>query len=256
VKPAREEVGRPLGGGNMNVVRREGDTVVRQAGAWTPTVHRYLDYLHLAGIDWVPRPITIMPDARGEPGQERLSYVAGDVPAYPLPGWVWSEEVLVEGAQRLRRLHDASIGFAADGATWQSPVKLPSEVVCHNDFAPHNLVFLHGRMVGAIDFDFCSPGPRLWDIAYFATRTVPLGANPPANAPGMDQARRRVQLILDAYGDGPVIDWDDVVRVSVIRLHDLAGLSRQKAWELRKPHLLAEAEAYDNDGHYLAALRR
>jgi len=178
MKPAGEEVGRPLGGGNMNVVHREGDTVVRHAGRWTPTVHRYLDYLHLAGIDWVPRPIAIMPDARGEPGQERLSYVAGDVPTYPLPDWVWSDEILIEGAQRLRRLHDASVGFASDGATWQSPVKLPSEVVCHNDFAPHNLVFHHGLLVGAIDFDFCSPGPRLWDIAYFATRAVPLGANP------------------------------------------------------------------------------
>jgi len=71
----------------------------------------------------------------------------------------------------------------------------------------------------------------------------------------MDQARGRVQLILDAYGHWPVIDWDDIVRVAVIRLHDLAGFSRQKAGELHKPHLLLEADAYDNDGHYLAALR-
>lgn len=169
---------------------------------------------------------------------------------------MWSDEVLIEGAQRLRRLHDASVGFASDGAAWQSPVKLPSEVVCHNDFAPHNLAFDHGRMVGAIDFDFCSPGPRLWDIAYFATRAVPLGANPPENAPGKDQARRRVRLTLDAYGEGPIIGWDDVVRVSIVRLHDLAALSRQKAGDLHKPHLLTDAEAYDDDGRYLAALRR
>ncbi len=240
----------------MNVVYREGDTVVRDAGPWTPTVHRYLDYLHLAGIDWVPRPIEVTLGAGGDPERERLTYIPGDVPVYPLPDWVWSDEVLREGAQRLRRLHDASVGFASDDAIWQSPAKIPAEVVCHNDFSPHNLVFRDGRMVGAIDFDFCSPGPRLWDIAYFATRTVPLGADPAENTPGMDQARRRVQLILDAYGDGRVIGWDDVVRVAVIRLHDLADLSRQKAEELHNPHLLDEARAYDSDGHYLAALRR
>lgn len=246
----------PLGGGNMNVVYREGDTVVRGAGPWTPTVHRYLDYLRLAGIDWVPRPIELMLDTRGEPERERLSYLPGDVPAYPLPEWVWSDDVLRDGAQRLRRLHDASIGFASDGAVWQSPVKIPAEVVCHNDFSPHNLVFREGRIVGAIDFDFCSPGPRLWDIAYYATRIVPLGAVPAEGAPGMGQARRRVELILDAYGDGTLISFDDVVRVAVIRLHDLADLSRHKAEQLRKPHLLHEAQLYDRDGHYLATLPR
>ncbi len=243
-----------LGGGNMNDVYLEGDTVVRNAGPWTPTVHRYLEYLRLAGIDWIPRPIEVMPQARGGPERERLSYVRGDVPAYPLPDWVFSDEVLVEGAQRLRRLHDASVGFASDGAVWQSPAKIPAEVVCHNDFAPHNLVFRDGRIVGAIDFDFCSPGPRLWDIAYFATRAVPLGTDPPANAPGADQVRRRVQLILDAYG-APSTSFDDVLRVAVIRLHDLADLSRRKADELGRPHLREDAHAYDRDGHYLAALR-
>ena len=119
--------------------------------------------------------------------------------------WVWADQVLVEGAQHLRRLHDASIGFGRDGAVWQAPAKIPVEVVCHNDFSPHNLAFHDGRIVGAIDFDYCSPGPRLWDIAYFATRIVPLTATPPQNAPGMGDSRRRVQTILDAYGGGHIM---------------------------------------------------
>ncbi len=41
----------PLGGGSMNAAFREGDTVVRDARPWTPTVHRHL---RLAGLDWVP----------------------------------------------------------------------------------------------------------------------------------------------------------------------------------------------------------
>lgn len=234
-------------GGNMNVVERSGDTVLRQAGPWTTTVHRYLDYLRMAGVTWAPRPIAI----EGE--RERLSFIAGDVPVYPLPDWVWQETVLTDGARRLRRLHDASIGFPLDDAVWQSRTKVPSEVICHNDFAPHNLAFVGGDLVGAIDFDMCSPGPRLWDIAYFATRAVPLTGETPANAPGMEQARHRVALILDAYGSDAT--WDDVIRVAVIRLHDLAEISRQKAVELAKPHLADEADFYERDAVFLAALR-
>jgi hypothetical protein len=63
-------------------------------GEATPTVHRFLDYLHLAGIDWVPKPVEVSLDATGQRGQERLSYLDGDVPAYPLPQWVWRDEVL------------------------------------------------------------------------------------------------------------------------------------------------------------------
>ena len=244
-----------LGGGNMNTVFRQDDTVLRNAGPWTPTVHRLLDYLHLAGIDWVPRPVEVSLDAAGQRGHERLSYLEGDVPAYPFPEWVWSDEVLCDGAQRLRRLHDASIGFPADGAIWQAPVKIPAEVICHNDFSPHNLVFEDGRIVGAIDFDFCSPGPRLWDIAYFATRIVPLTAETPPSAPEMDHAQRRVQLILDAYGSDAGTTFDNVIRVAIIRLHDLAHLSRSKANELHNPTLLDDADAYDRDGHFLTALR-
>jgi hypothetical protein len=240
----------------MNMVFREGNTVVRNAGPWTPTVHRYLRYLDVAGIDWVPRPVGINVGADGAPEKERLSYIDGDVPTYPLPDWVWAHEILHDGAQRLRPLHDASMGFGSEGAIWQSPAKVPAEVVCHNDYSPHNLVFCNGRVVGAIDFDFCAPGPRIWDIAYFATRIVPLTADPPSNAPGMDEARRRVQVILDGYGNGHFMTWEDVLRVAIIRLHDLANLSRRKAEELSKPDLVDEAISYDNDGRYLATLRR
>lgn len=240
----------------MNTVVRDGDTVVRIAGPWTTTVHRYLEYLHVAGIDWVPRPVEASFGADGHPERERLTYLHGDVPAYPLPSWVWADHVLSDGAQRLRRLHDASVGFSSDGCTWQSPAKIPAEVVCHNDFAPHNLVFREGRITAAIDFDFCSPGPRVWDIAYFATRAVPLTAESPEGAPGMDQARRRIEVILDAYGSNQTTIVDDVVRVAIIRLHDLAEMSRRKAEELNKPGLTADAAIYDRDGHYLATMWR
>jgi hypothetical protein len=235
-----------LAGGNMNAVERRGDTVLRNGGPWTPTVHRYLDYLVVAGVSWAPRPIGI----DGE--REQLTFIAGDVPLYPLPEYVWRTSVLQDGARRLRQLHDASIGFALDGAVWQSRAKIPAEVICHNDFAPHNLAFTDGAIVGAIDFDMCSPGPRLWDIAYFATRAVPLTAVTPAGAPGMDEARSRVEIILNAYGSDAT--WDDVLRLAIIRLHDLASMSIEKAAELGKPELLDDAAQYTRDAHFLRDL--
>jgi Ser/Thr protein kinase RdoA (MazF antagonist) len=106
--------------------------------------------------------------------------------------------------------------------------------------------------VGAIDFDMCSPGPRIWDIAYFATRIVPLTSGTLPNAPGMEHARRRVELILDAYGSDAT--WSDVLRVAVIRLHDLADISRKKAVELAKPDLADHAEMYERDARFLAGI--
>jgi len=177
-------------------------------------VHRYLDYVAVAGVDWAPRPLGIEGD------RERLSFIDGEVPVYPLPDLVWADAVLEQRGRLLRQLHDASIGFPTDGAVWQSPAKIAAEVICHNDFAPHNLAFTDGAIVGAIDFDMCSPGPPLWDLAYFATRAVPLTASTPSNAPGMEDARRRVDLILRAYGSDA--RWGDVLRVAIIRLQDLA----------------------------------
>lgn len=236
-----------LPGGNMNAVYRDGNTVTRQAGEWTPTVHRYLRYLARAGVEQIPVPI----GTEGE--RERLRYVEGDVPVYPLPEWVWSQELLRDGALKLREIHDASVGFSLDGALWQSPSKVPAEVICHNDFSPHNFTFTGGKLSGVIDFDMCSPGPRLWDLAYFATRAVPLTGSTPTNAPDFSQARRRTQVILDAYGSAA--SWDDLLRVAVIRLWDLADFSRVKAVELQNTDLLADADYYENDARFLTAVR-
>jgi hypothetical protein len=233
-------------GGNMNAVRRVGATVVRTAGVWTPTIHRYLRHLAAAGIHWIPRPVSIGRD------HEVLSFVEGEVPLYPLPDWVWTDDALADAARHLRLLHDASAGFDTEGAIWRVPAHSPVEVICHNDFAPHNLAFEAGRVVGVIDFDTCSPGPRIWDIAYLATRMVPLTAEPPAGAPAQDRSRDRVQLLLDAYGCDA--DWAEVLRVAIIRLHDLSAFTVRMAAESAKPQLLMDAAGYDRDATHLEEL--
>jgi Putative homoserine kinase type II (protein kinase fold) len=242
-----------LPGGNMNAVVRDGDTVLRRGGPWTPTVHRYLRYLERGGIDWLPRPLRFDGDL------ETLSFIDGTVPLYPLPRWVWADAVLLRGARLLRELHDASVGFGLDGAVWQSPTKVPLEVICHNDFAPHNLVFRDGEIVGAIDVDMCSPGPRIWDLAYYATRIVPLTGEPPEGAPFGADVPRRIRLLLDAYGrdaGGIPLTPEAVLRVAITRLYDLAEHSRTKAGELGKPELLDDAEYYERDAGRLAGMLR
>lgn len=194
----------PLSGGFMNPsVVRVGDTVRREAGAWTPTIHRLLRHVRERGVAWAPEP-------RGldERGREVLAFIPGEVP-HAMPDWVWSERVLRDVATALRQWHEATADFDRGEAVWNFATHEPVEVICHNDFAPYNCVFRAGRFVGAIDFDFCSPGPRLWDLAYAAYRFVPL--MPPAGVVLPDGAggerspfatgamRARLGCFLDEY---------------------------------------------------------
>jgi hypothetical protein len=68
----------------------------------------------------------------------------------------------------------------------------------------------------------------------------------------MDDARRRVQLLLDAYGSDAA--WADVLRVAILRLHDLAALSIAKADELGKPRLRDDAALYEADAAVLRGI--
>ena len=233
-----------LSGGNVNAVVRVGDTVLREAGPWTPTVHRFLLHLRGSGIGGIPVPLGLAED-----GREVLSFVLGTVPAYPMPGWVWEESVLVDAARLLRRVHDASLRFSQRGGVWQQPAREPAEVICHNDFSPHNLVFDGGALVGAIDFDQCSPGPRVWDLAYLATRLVPLTAGGSSGGASWNDLLDRVATLLGAYGtDLPV---PELLRVAHLRLLELADFSRAKAVELAKPELREHATHYLREAAWL-----
>ena len=79
-------------------------------------------------------------------------------------------------------------------ACWQWPAHEPVQVICHNDFAPYNLMFENGKLTGVIDLDLASPGPRVWDMAYTAYRFVPLTdpSNPDAPFPGAQAQARRL----------------------------------------------------------------
>ncbi|MGV8908163.1 MAG: phosphotransferase [Propionicimonas sp.] len=237
---------KPLAGGNMGPVSRRGDEVLRTAGPWTANVHRLLGLYDRAGVTGTPRPLGFTDD-----GRERLSFLPGTVPAYPMPDWVWDEAVLDDAAHLLRRLHDASRPLAGIAEGWRSPVRVPAEVVCHNDFAPYNLVFDNGWLTGVIDFDYCSPGPRIWDLAYLGYTLVPLtGALGVGPFTAGERADRLVRL-LAAYGSSASVE--ELVSTLVVRLRDLADFSDRACVELGNPELARHASGYREDAARVAA---
>jgi Phosphotransferase enzyme family len=222
----REEI---LAGGNMTAVVRVGNTVRRAAGPWTPTIHALMRHLRANGFGLVPEPLGM--DDRG---REVISLLPGAPATYPLPDFAWTDDTLTTVATTLRAFHDAGAGF--EGARWQWPAHEPREVICHNDFAPYNLMFEDGRLTGVIDLDLASPGPRVLDLAYTAYRFVPLTdpANPDAPFPGAQEQERRLNAFCAAYGDqspSTVVDAAEKLRemVAFIERRAAAGDPAQQA---------------------------
>jgi hypothetical protein len=251
-EPEDDEHEVALPGGNMSAVVRRGGAVHRTAGPWTPTVHRLLDHLAASGISWLPRPLGL-----DDQGREVLTYLPGTVPAYPMPAWVWSEQVLVAAAVRLVQLHRASAGFDLTRAVWQLPAHEPVEVVCLNDVAPYNMVFDQDhRLSGFIDVDTASPGPRVWDLAYLAYRLVPLsiGADAGTEIVGTVARRRRLHRLCRSYaaaGDQVEVRPEDVLRTAVDRLHDLAHFTERRAAS-GADQVAGHAERYRVDAGWVA----
>jgi aminoglycoside phosphotransferase (APT) family kinase protein len=229
----------PLAGGNVTPVVRVSDTVRRTAGPWTPTIHRLLSHLRASGLGWVPAAHGMDDD-----GREIVDYLPGFVPTYPMPDWIWSDAVLTDAARKLRALHDSTASFDSAEAIWRLPPHEPAEVICHNDFAPYNLVFTDRTVTGVIDFDTASPGPRIWDVAYLAHRLVPLNERDRADDSPVERLRRLV-LVLDAYG--AEFTAAQTIIATADRLRELADFSQQQSRLQGRRDLAEHAALYRAD---------
>ena len=235
-----------LTGGNSTVVVRVGHTVRRIAGPWTASVQCLLSTLRDAGITEVPEHLGL-----DEQGREMLSFLPGEVPNYPLPAWIWNPSILDQAGALLKRIHDASVPMLATPSDWQLPAHQPVEAICHNDVAPYNMVFRDHRLVGLIDFDTASPGPRIWDLAYLAYRLVPLTGEPDADAPPPSDRAGRLNRLIAAYG----ADFapSDVLAMACVRLDDLARYTDGRAAETGRADFLDHAGLYRRDRSLLLA---
>jgi hypothetical protein len=199
--------------GGVNTVVRVGATVRRPVGPWTPTVHALLGHLALRGFAGAPR-------ARGfdERGREVLDFVEGDVLTYPLSPDVISADALRSVGRLLREYHDTTTDFPVPAdAVWYIAPREPAEVICHGDFAPHNMLFRAGRAAAVIDFDTAHPGSRVWDFAWTACC---FGLFPDDEITA--GAARRVAVLADAYGL-TAADRQALPEAMTARLRHLAG---------------------------------
>lgn len=241
-----------LEGGRAGQILRRGHAVLRPAGPWTPTVHRFLRHLRAHGFAAAPMPLGIEGD------QEAVSYVAGRVSedlADPLTG---SEAMLRSAAMLLRRFHTASRGFLESGGGprhWMLPAQEPRELVCHGDFAPYNVATEGEAAIGLIDFDAAHPAPAVWDLAYALYRWAPL--TDPARAGAIldgEAQLRRARLFCDAYGADSA-QRRELPAMIARRLEALLDLmhARAGAGDAAFAEAIArgDSDIYVNDLHYL-----
>lgn len=201
-----------LAGGNINAgVVRVGDTVRRSMSPNSRNVHRLLQQLERWGFAHAPRFLGI-----DDSGREILSYMAGTA---TIPETLWENTAaLIESATMLRKLHDATRGldFVPDGNwAYTYPLAERNDVICHNDFAPYNMIFRDGLPVAIIDFDLAGPGPHLRDLAYLAYWFAPLSfssedlAEPSAR--DLANGSSRLKLLCSAYGTSDYVGLLDMV---------------------------------------------
>lgn len=176
-KPKEVEL---VGGQGSPGVVRLGDTVHRPPAQNAKFARALLRYLKSVGFEGAPRLLGI-----DEQGREILSFVRGNVvhePATPL-----SEQRLRSAGTLIRAFHDATAGC---------PLADKSEVVCHGELGPHNMVFVGDEAIGLIDWETAAPGSRLQDLdraAWFFAQIGDGGGE-------LSVQLERVRLLCEGYG--------------------------------------------------------
>jgi Phosphotransferase enzyme family len=194
------EVPQYLSGGlaNAGQVVRVGDTVRRPAGLHSEAVTALLDHLRTSGFEGAPSAL-----GKDLEGREVYKWIDGDVAIPPFPAWALADEALFSTASLIRRLHDALSDFEPPpAASWSAERSDPrgGPLICHTDICPENVVFRGQRAIAILDFDFASPGRRVWDLAMAARMWIPLRP-PPDDDPRDATARaRRLGHLVAGYG--------------------------------------------------------
>jgi len=179
-------------------VVRSGRLVRRQAGEQSSAVQALLQHLADVGFEGAPRPRGI------EDGEEVVEYIGGVDGHHARDPRVHSSAVLAEVARLVRRFHDAVADFEPPAdAQWRFLADAPTTgIVCHNDLAPVNTIYVDHWPIAFIDWDFAAPAPPLWDVACAAWSFLPLSSDEFCRRYGYSTDARgpRLRAFCDAYG--------------------------------------------------------
>jgi Phosphotransferase enzyme family len=213
------------------------DLVLRPVRPWTATIHALLGHLRRAGLTSVPEPVGIEGDV------EAVRFIPGDA-----GGDAWQhqldEEAVRSAARLLREVHEASRGFAAPNhADWAIPAQSGSDVICHGDPGPWNMVWDGTRAIGLIDWDLAHPAPAMGDVAYALEHFTPFRSDDVAcdtddghHFPAPPDRRGRLSAFASAYGldstAGLVDRVIDRQAASITYVQDLAErrIQPQRSW--------------------------
>jgi hypothetical protein len=199
--PDGPEIALPAGDVTVGVVR-VGDTVRRPHQSSSERVAAYLAHLEAVGFDGAPRYL-----GRDASGRDVLTFLPGEVPGSPVEPAAVADSVLPGVGRLVRRLHDASEGFAIPPRPASpgrpEPLLPPDEprIVAQRDVTPQNTVFRAGVAYALIDFDLSDWTTRSVDLANTAMHWVPL-CDPVDRGSefGPVDVGGRLRLLLDGYG--------------------------------------------------------
>jgi hypothetical protein len=203
------------------VVHRVGDTVVRDAGPWTPTVHALLRHLEDVGFSGAPRLVGSGFDAGG---RERLTFIEGEL-MHPGPSTL--DGVASVGAL-LRQIHTATGSFRAPVDTVWYPWfgrRLGSrpQVIGHCDVTPWNIVARDARAVAIIDWERSDLVDPLVELAQACWLNAKLHDDVVAQReglPSVDERGRQLRAIIDGYGLPAARRRGFVERIIEFTVHD------------------------------------
>ena len=190
-----------LEGGGRNVVHRRGNTVIRDAGPWTPAVHALLRHLEDVGFAAAPR---LVGSGLDPDGKEVLTFIEGE---FTQPG-PWGLEGAAALGTLLRSLHEATrLLRPPPGAVWfpwhGRDLGGPTRVIGHCDVAPWNIVARDGLPVAFIDWETAGPVDPIVELAQLAWLNAKLHDDIVArieHLPPLADRARQLAAIADAYG--------------------------------------------------------
>ena len=178
-----------------------GNTVHRQAGAWTPTIHSLLGFLRAKGFTYSPAVLGVDEKAR-----EILEFLPGKAATRPWPSQLLEDEGLVQAAIMLKYYHAIVKDFQPpDNAEWRiGKVKMESgQIICHGDLGPWNMLWQDGILTGLIDWDFAEPGKAITDLAQMAYYFAPFRGESGWQEAGFAERpdfRHRLDVLCKNYG--------------------------------------------------------